>query len=81
MKKNYVKPASKKVEIDGDIIRMLTKEGFAALFWESLAQARREEPCTTQEEVFDTLNEKYFAAIGSLRYSSYDSFRQRLNKK
>ena len=80
IKKPYSKPTVSKVEVDSDIIRMLTKQGFAELFWERLQEARKVEPCTTQEAVFDMMNEKYEKVIGCTRYSCYDSFRQRLNK-
>jgi hypothetical protein len=81
MNKSYTKPEVKKIEVDADVIRMLTKQGFADLFWERLCEARKIEPSTTQEAVFDAMNEKYYNAIGCTRYSCYDSFRQRLNKK
>jgi len=80
MKKTFVNPAVGKVEIDSEVIRMLSKQGFADLFWEKLQEARKKNPSTTQEDVFDKLNEKYYNAIGCTRYSCYDSFRQRLNK-
>lgn len=80
IKKPYIKSVVSKVEVDSDIIRMLTKQGFAELFWERLQEARKVEPCITQEAVFDMMNEKYLKVIGSARYSCYDSFRQRLNK-
>lgn len=81
MKKPYEKPTVSKIEVDSDIIRMLTKQGFADLFWERLKEARREDDAVTQETVFDRLNEKYLRVIGCTRYSCYDSFRQRLNEK
>ena len=79
--KPYTKPTATKVEIDGDVMRMLTKQGFADLFWERLQEARKEDPCTTQETIFDSLNEKYFKAIGCIRYSCYESFRQVRDRK
>jgi len=81
MKKPYVKPEAKRIEVDSDIIRMLTRQGFIDLFWENFKEARKTDPSTSQEAVFNILNEKYYNAIGCTRYSSYDSFRQRLNKK
>lgn len=77
IKKPYLKPTVSKVEMDSDIIRMLTKQGFADLFWERLQEARKSDPCITQEAVFNTLNQKYSSCIGCDRYSSYDSFRRR----
>ena len=90
MRKTYEKPRVSKVEvrkginpeeIDSDIIRMLSKQGFADLFWERLQEARKENTAITQESVFDMLNEKYLKVIGCTRYSCYDSFRIVRDKK
>lgn len=81
MKKPYEKPTVSKIELDSDIIRMLTKQGFADLFWERLCAARKTEASVTQEAVFDELNSKYYKAIGCTRYSCFESFRQVRNKK
>lgn len=81
IKKPYVRPSVSKVEVDSDIIRMLTKQGFAELFWERLQEARKVDACITQEAVFDMMNEKYLKVIGSNRYSSFDSFRIGRDKK
>jgi hypothetical protein len=80
-KKPYIKPTVSKVEIDSDVIKMLTKQGFADLFWQRLQEARKIDPCATQEDVFNTLNSKYTTAIGCSRYSCYDSFRNVRDKK
>lgn len=74
-KKPYVKPTVSELRVDREIIKMLTKRGFADLFWEKLREQRKINPCTTQEAVFDMLNEKYFEVIGCTRYSCFDSFR------
>jgi hypothetical protein len=79
--KAYVKPQCNKVEVDADVIRMFTREGFVDLFWERLREARRSDASVTQEAVFDSLNAHWCKVMGSLRYSCYDSFRQRLSKK
>lgn len=90
MRKSYEKPRVSKIEvrksinpgdIDSDIIRMLSKQGFADLFWERLQEARKENPAVTQESVFDGLNEKYYKVIGCTRYSCFDSFRIVRDKK
>jgi len=81
IKKPYKTPTVSKVEVDSDIIRMLTKQGFTDLFWERLQEARKVEPCITQEAVFDMMNEKYLKVIGSTRYSCFDSFRIVRDKK
>ena len=79
--KTYVKPPCTKVEVDADVIRMFTREGFVDLFWQRLQEARRSDPATTQEAVFNSLNDHWCRVMGSFRYSCYDSFRQRLSKK
>lgn len=80
-KKPYVKPTVTEIKMDSDIIRMLTKKGFADLFWEKLQEARKADDRVTQEEIFDVLNEKYFKVIGCTRYSNWDSFRKVRDKK
>jgi hypothetical protein len=80
MKKPYIKSEVKKLEVSADIIRMLTKQGFADLFMDRLGEARRSEPATTHEKVFDEMNTEYFNVFGYTRYSCYDSFRQRMNE-
>lgn len=65
-------------EIDGEVIRMLTREGFMELFWERYQGMLKADPATRREDVFNELNEKYFKAIGCYRYSNYESFRRRL---
>jgi hypothetical protein len=80
MKKPYTKPGVKKIEIDSQVLRMLSREGFVEVFWEELFAQQKENPSITREEVFNRLNDKYFRALGALRYTCYDSFRQRLSK-
>lgn len=79
--KTYVKPTVTEVKMDSEVIRMLSKKGFADLFWEKLQEARKEDDRVTQEEIFDVLNEKYFKVIGCTRYASFDSFRIVRDKK
>lgn len=80
MKKSYEKPRVSKIEVDSQIIRMFTREGFIEVYWEELQVKRRENPDITCKQVFDDLNEKFYSVFQEFRYSSYDSFRQRLNK-
>ena len=80
MKKPYAKPEVKKVEVDSQIMRMFTRQGFIEVFWEELQGRRHENPAITCKQVFDDLNEKFYSVFQEFRYSSYDSFRQRLNK-
>jgi hypothetical protein len=80
MKKPYVKPEIKKVEVDSQIIRMFTRQGFIEVYWEELCEKRKADPAISCKQVFDELNEKFYSIFQEFRYSSYDSFRQRLNK-
>lgn len=80
MKKPYIKPTVKKIEVDSQIIRMFTRKGFIEVFWEELQFRRKEDPKISEKAVFDHLNDKFYKIFNEFRYSSYDSFRQRLNK-
>jgi hypothetical protein len=80
MKKAYEKPEVKKVEVDSQIIRMFTREGFIEVFWEELIEQRKANCKISEKSVFDLLNEKFYQVFREFRYSSYDSFRRRLNK-
>jgi hypothetical protein len=79
-KKPYEKPQVSKIEVDVQIIRMFTRQGFIEVFWEELILKRKENPKVTEKAVFDELNDKFYSIFKEFRYSSYDSFRQRLNK-
>lgn len=81
MSKSYEKPRVSKVEVDSQVIRMFTRQGFIDVFWEELSFRKKEIPDITREEVFDSLNKKFFEVFGEYRYGSYDSFRQRMNEK
>ena len=67
--------------IDARVIRMLTRQGFIDLFWEELQSARKENPCVSREQVFESMNQAYFSAIGMYRYIDYDSFKCALKRK
>lgn len=69
-----------KEKIDKEVIEMLKADGFSDLFYRELKRRRKEDPRITNSEVFDALNKKYFDAIGSTRYSSYESF-QKVEKR
>jgi hypothetical protein len=77
--KPYISPEVKKVEVDSQIIRMFTRQGFIEVFWEELRAKGHDNNCT-RKQVFDDLNQKFYEVFQEFRYSSYDSFRQRLNK-
>lgn len=80
MKKPYIKPEVKRVEVDSQIIRMFSRKGFIEVFWEELQAKRKLDPGISERAVFDCLNQKFYEVFNEFRYSSYDSFRQRLNK-
>jgi hypothetical protein len=80
MNKPYTKPEIKKVEVDSQIIRMFTRQGFIEVFWEELQAKRHQDPCITHKQVFDELNEKFYSVFQEFRYSDYGSFRRRLNE-
>ena len=70
-----------RVEVDSQVLRMFSKDGFKELFWEELALRRNDNPDISRKEVFDSLNDKFFDTFGVARYENYDSFRKRLNDK
>jgi hypothetical protein len=78
--KDYIKPSVKKVEIDIQIIRMFTRQGFIEVFWEELQRLRKENPKVSEREVFDIMNGRFYEVFNEFRYSSYDSFRQQKNR-
>lgn len=55
--------------------RMVTRRGFAALFWEELASRRKADPAVTRRAVFEDLNSLFESEFGEPRFSSYDTFR------
>lgn len=65
-------------QIDGEIIMMISRQGFVDLFWEKYTAALKEDPGARREDIFDEMNMKYLQAIGCLRYNNYESFRRRL---
>ncbi len=79
-RKPYEKPRVSKVQVDSQVIRMFTRQGFIEVFWEELQSQRKENPKISEKAVFDELNQKFYSIFNEFRYSSYDSFRQRLNK-
>jgi hypothetical protein len=75
MKKPYLKPIAKRVEVDSQIIRTFTRQGFIEVFWEELQAQRKENPKISEKSVFDSLNDKFYVVFNEFRYSSYDSFK------
>lgn len=56
--------------VDELAIRMVTTEGFDAVYWETL-----QELGTSQAETFDILNELFEKYFGHKRYSNFESYR------
>lgn len=61
--------------------RLVSDEGFIAVFWELLRQWRTEDPSVTQEQVFDALNAEYREVFGVDRFKSFDAFRKRRDRR
>jgi hypothetical protein len=63
---------------DGTIVKateLVTRKGFARVFWRTLAAWRRDDQSVSRREVFDFLNGVYFAEFGEDRYPSWNAFR------
>ena len=80
MTKPYLKPKIEEKLVPVQVLRMIDRNGFIEVFWEELALQRKDNPCISHESVFDELNKRYFDVLGYFRYSSYNSFRQRINE-
>lgn len=57
------------------LLRIATRKGFVAEFWRLLAASRKEDPDTSRRQVFERLNDLYFATFGEDLYPSYNAFR------
>ena len=69
------------MEVDSQVIRMFTGQGFIDVFREELIEVRKLDPKISEKTVFDRLNQRFFDVFNEFRYSGYDSFRQRMGKK
>lgn len=56
-------------------IRMISRQGFIELFWETLSEGQ------THEEAYESLEREYKAAFGKRRYANFISFRRRRDEK
>jgi hypothetical protein len=61
--------------IEPRYIRMMTRKGFAKLFWEELARMRLVDNKVTHEQVYEMMENDYQQQFGQRRYSSWESFR------
>lgn len=60
--------------MDYRAIQMTTKNGFVSLFWSDLKKARKTNPKTTHEQIYNQLEFEYFNVFKQRRYSSFKSF-------
>lgn len=60
------------------IHKLVTDAGFIEEFWRRLREA---DPGTTQEDIFDRMNEEYKNVFGEDRFPSFDAFRKRRDRK
>jgi len=86
-KKKYTKPEVNRVEVDNQVIRMFTSQGFLEVFYEELQSQRKINPKISEKLVFDSLNKRFYDVFNEFRYSDYNAFKrrkktyqQRLNK-
>ena len=56
-------------------IRMMTKQGFTDIFFETLERMKADDPATTHEQVYEILESEYYREFGQRRYASFRSFR------
>lgn len=63
------------------VFRMISIDGFIAIFWEEIRTAGASGENITQREAFDRINDEYFAASGVYRYSSFESFKMAKDRK
>lgn len=61
--------------------QLVTDSGFIEEFWRRLAAYRQTDPKVTQLAVFDELNDLYETIYGEPKFSSYDAFRMRRDRK
>lgn len=57
-------------------IRMMTKQGFVEVFWETLKDTKM-----THEECYEVLEKEYVSAFSRRRYSNFMSFRRKRDEK
>ena len=60
--------------------RLVTDAGFIAEFWRRFREMSASDPATTQESVYELLNEEYRSVFGEDRFKSFDAFRKRRDR-
>ena len=58
------------------IYRMISPDGFVALFWEEIRAAEKNGLHLTQREAFNQINDEYFNATNVYRYASFECFKK-----
>ncbi len=72
------------LEKENRLMRQLaTSEGFEAYYFKMLGSRTKDgkNRFNTVEECFNHCNETYYDLFGNYRYSSYNSFRHKFNKR
>lgn len=64
-----------------DLVRMVNPKGFIEEFYKELKEARKEEPAISQREVYERLEDAFWAMYECNRFPSYDAFRQFLSRE
>ena len=62
--------------IDERILSLATRRGFVDTFWAELRERRSVQPDTSQQDVFEYLENLYEAEFGSPQFSSFGAFRK-----
>ena len=60
--------------------RLVTDAGFITEFWRRFREMSASDPSTTQEQVYDLLNEEFKSVFGEDRFKSFDAFRKRRDR-
>lgn len=64
-----------------DLKRMVSADGFEAVFWERMGAASRSGKRLTRLECYERMEEEFQAEYNCNRYPSYDAFRKALNRR
>lgn len=64
-----------------DLKRMVSADGFEAVFWERMGAASRSGKRLTRLECYERMEEEFQAEYDCNRYPSYDAFRKALNRR
>ena len=62
--------------INEKLIRMMTKDGFTEVFWETLKQKRVDNPNLSYIDCYEEIESEYISCFGKRRYTNFQSFRR-----